>query len=208
MNQKDKNKGAISIADDIKREAAHIMIEFDQFTDNYHVLFLLQRHKDGGDVNNTKLKKIIVYGKKEYQEALEELLAEQQKSDKTLRIYASLNERDFKKAIRKFKREQLDAEEQQEFDHHGFYRDVRNRFIGCLMQPGQRASSWFLWDVDTKDDQPFLAQLPAEIPVLLKYPTKKGWHIITPPFNYTKMVLPPDVELKKDGLLLLKWQVI
>lgn len=200
-----RTKSPIAQEEEIKREAKEITREFIQFTEGYHVMFLIQRHKDGGGTNNTKLLKIVTKNSMEFEISVRKLLHEYYMFDKPLRIYYSCNVRDIKKAIRKFRFEQLDAESYGEDQYNEFYLDVKNRFIGCLMQPGSKGSSYFLWDIDTPDDGEFLKVLPPEIPIVLKYKSKKGWHIITHAFNHTKMALPKDVEIHTDGLLLLKF---
>lgn len=205
LNEQWRSKSPISVAEEIKREAKELVEDFKEFTSGYHCLFLLQRHKEGGETNNSKLKKIIVNGAKEYEEALRGLLKDFYESDEKLRIYAACNERDMKKAIRQFRHEQLEAEDFGQEQYEKFYLDIRNRFFGCLMQPGSAKESKFLWDIDSNDDAEFLQQLPAEIPILKKYKTNQGWHFVTGPFNYTKMVLPKYASLKKDALILLKY---
>jgi hypothetical protein len=58
--------------------------------------------------------------------------------------------------------------------------------------------------VDTPDNGDTLKAL-AGVEILKSYRTKAGWHIITKPFNHTKIELPENVELKTDGLLLLSF---
>lgn len=105
-----RNKKEISYKEDILRMAEDIVYDFAYFTTGYRVLFLIHRNKEGGDTNNTKVRKVIVYNSLEYIDALYGILMEKSKSDLPLRIYASVNERDFEKAIRQFKQEQLDSD--------------------------------------------------------------------------------------------------
>lgn len=202
-----RTKSPIAVEEEIQKRAKDIYDEFKQFATGVRCLFLISRHKEGGEVNNTKLKKVITRSPKEFQEALEPLIREMLLSESPLRIYSSVNERDFNKAIRQFKYEQLDADYYDQIQKENFYLDVKNRFIGCLMQPPQRATSLFLWDVDNvpeiKDTTAEILSLIPEGLIIKFYPTKNGWHLVTKPFNYTTLVLPKNVEMKKDGLLLL-----
>lgn len=200
-----RNKSAIAVAEEIKKEAKNICEDFKKFTDGWRVVFLIQRHKDGGSTNNSKLKKIITKNPKEFEQAVHDLLHEFYEASVPLRIYFSVNARDMKKSIRKFRHEQLESEDYGQEQHEEFYVDIRNRFIGCMMQPGQKSESNFMWDIDTKDDSEFLKVLPPEIPIVMKYATKQGWHFVTPPFNHTQVIKPKDVTLCTDGLLLLKY---
>lgn len=206
-----RNKKPIQYSEDIERQAKNIFDEFKAFATGYRVLFLIQRHADGGETNNSHLKKIITRSPEEYHEALKLLVKEKVMSDLPFRIYASLNERNFNKAIRQFKYEQLDADYFDQIQKENFYLDVKNRFVGCLMQPAQRQTSFFLFDCDNDKDNPkrdvmgeALTAIPNEH-IIKQYKTKNGWHIITHPFDYTKIQMPKDCEMKKDALLLLAY---
>jgi hypothetical protein len=194
-----------------------ILGKFKDFTDGVRVLFLIQRNKEGGETNNTKLRKIVTTNPKEYGEALTDLLA--QKYDgaiggKKLRVYASVNPRNIEKAIREFKQQQLDADYLDDHSRHRFYYDVKNRFISALMKPSSKADSLFILDVDREDIQEVVEQLYQNakadphtkmITIVKKYKTKNGWHIVTTPFNPALVADIKDVDVIKDGLLLLSY---
>ncbi len=199
-----REKKPIAYAEAIKQKAKNLMEDFHGFTDGVRLVFLIHRNKEGGETNNTKTRKIITTNSKEFETALLELLQMQQNSEIPYRIYSSVNSRDIEKAIRKFKIEQLEADYYDTEQKHQFYLDIKNRWVGCLMQPAQKNTSFFIFDVDTKDDGEALIALNG-IPFVKKYSTKNGWHIVTEPFNYTTIKLPKDVEIQKDGLLLLSY---
>ncbi len=208
MRTWDKVKSPISFEEEKEKKARDIFSEFKNFASGFRVLFLIQRHKEGGETNNSHLRKIVTRNHEEWYEALKELLDEQMSSELPMRIYASLNERNFTKAVRQFKHEQLDTEDWAEDQRQNFYLDLKNRFVGCLMQPSQRATSLFLFDVDKREGVDYMGEALQAIPsehIIQQYPTKNGWHIITRPFNYTKIQLPEKCEFKKDALLLLAW---
>jgi hypothetical protein len=191
----------------IKRAAA-IFEQFKGFTHGYRCLFLVQRHKEGGETNNSKLIKKVTNGPDEFYDALLELVSEKMDSKFPLRIYSAVNERDFEKAIRKFKFEQLEADYYDDEQRNNFYLDIKNRFIGCLMQPTQKAESYFLFDIDNAEGRDVCGETLKVLPnekIVFQYPTKNGWHIVTEPFNYTTILFPTNCELKKDALLLLDY---
>lgn len=195
----------------ILKKAETIFDNFKEFSTGYRCMFLIQRHKEGGETNNSKLTKKITRNSDEWILALKELLKIQMSSPLPLRIYSSVNERNFNKAIRKFKYEQLDADYFDQIQKENFYLDIKNRFIGCLMQPQQKATSYFLFDCDNVENTPehindienFYRDIGYNF--IKTYPTKNGHHIITKPFNYTKISFPKNTELKKDALLLLSY---
>jgi len=209
MNKLNKNKSPIAIEEEIKKKTQCIFDEFIDFTDGYRVLFLIYRNKDGGPTNNGKVRKIITRNKEEFFKGLESLIRDQYESPLPLRIYSSVNERNFEKAIRQFKYEQLDSDYYDTVQKENFYLDIKNRFLGCLMQPAQRKTSLFMFDIDQVPEEPdvtakTLRLLPSDV-IIKQYRTKAGWHIITSAFNYTEITLPKNVEFKKDGLLLLSY---
>lgn len=181
----------------------------DGFTSGCRVLFLIQRARDGGHTNNSKLRAYITRNQEEWIIALAKLLQEKAEyPDLPLRIYQTLNARDIEKGIRHFKGAMLDADYYDTEQRQWFYLDVRNRIISALMKPQSKAQSYFLFDVDTKDGDSLWAfeiSISLRTEIVHKYETKNGWHIITMPYNYTKMVLPPYVELKKDAMMLLAY---
>lgn len=75
------------------------------------------------------------------------------------------------------------------------------------MRPGSRSSSYFVFDIDnpmTLDEAlGILDRCPEKPEIVKQYATKNGWHIITKPFNHTK--LEKELSFHKDGLLLLKY---
>jgi len=209
MNKLNKNKSPIAFQEEKIKKAKNIFEEFKNFTDGFSVLSLIHRNKEGGETNNIKYKKVITRNSDEFFDALNELVDIQMSSDIPYRIYSSVNERDFNKAIRKFKYEQLESDYYDQVQKENFYLDIRNRFLGCLMQPTQKATSYFLFDVDNVEGKDLCGETLNAIKdkelIVKLYPTKNGWHILTHPFNYTKIKLPDGVELKKDGLLLLSY---
>lgn len=209
MNKQDKNKKEVNIKADILLKAEHIFDEFKDFTDGFRVLFLIHRNKEGGETNNTKFKKVITTNSKEFKEELAKLLDYKERNREIpYRIYSCVNSRNIEKAVKQFKYEQLDADYYGAEQKWDFYLNIKNRWIGCMMQPNQRATSFFLYDIDDEEGKDMYGEALHLIPVenIVKcYKTKNGWHIITTPFNHTTINLPKGIEMKKDGLLLLSY---
>jgi len=189
-------------------EAEDIMKKFDSFTDGIRMLMLTQRNKEGGKSNkpDRMAKRKISLNKKEFREILEEFLTIKNDlaSDRKLRIYSCVNKRSFEKGIREFKRQQLEADYYDKESKYQFYLDIKNRFLGSLMKPSSRAETKFLIDIDKGDDEREIKKKLKHlgVKILLEYNTKNGKHIITEPFNPSKV---PEAEIKKDALLLLSY---
>jgi len=209
MNKKEKKKVELNVKADIVLRANHIFDNFKEFSDGVRVLFLIHRNKEGGETNNTKVKKIITRDSDEFRLELIKLVDEKERSELPYRIYSSVNGRDIEKAIRQFKFEMLEADYYSDEDRQGFYYDSKNRFIGALMSPASRMKdqSFFVIDVDNEEGRDVMGEALTEVErcggeIVKQYPTKNGWHIITKPFNPTEFNCK-GVEIKKDALLLL-----
>lgn len=178
------------------------------FTSGVRVLFLLQRHKDGGHTNNSKLRMYITRDTAEWIDAYAKLLQEKDDYPEiALRIYQTLNARDIKKAVRTFKEKQLDNDYADEETFTNFYVDIKNRWVSSLMAPQNRVTSDFLIDVDTKEDATCTLVEKAindlGLNIIGFYPSKKGYHYIVNPFNLTLFPKIDMVEVKKDPMMLL-----
>ena len=184
----------------------NIMDKFSNFTDGVRMIMLTQRSKEGGKVTNPDKvsRRKISMNRQEFQEILEEFIKIKEKSSLPLRIYSSINARDFEKGIREFKRQQLEADYYDEENKHRFYSDIKNRFLSSLMKPNSRKETRFLIDIDEIDDENWIRRILTFIGAknLLEYKTKNGKHIITEPFNPS---LALGIEVKKDALLLLDY---
>ena len=181
---------------------------FKEYTEGVRVLFLLHRNKEGGGNNeHSKIRKIITTNTDEFLEALTELEDLKNESKLPLRIYSTVNPRNMEKAIRKFKEMQLESDYQDEKSRYGFYFDVKNRLISALMRPSSKADSNFLIDLDNcceRSLKTICKKLEKKTEILMTYNTKSGYHVITKPFDYTK--LDDDrIQVNPDGLLLLDY---
>lgn len=198
-----------NVAPEFLEEAQLIGYKHEGFTNGCRVLFLIQRHKDGGHTNNSKLRSYITNDYAEWVIALGKLL--QEKSEypgMELRIYQTLNPRDVEKGIRHYKHAMLEADYYDKDMRQWFYIDARNRIISALMKYGSRAESRFLFDIDGGDavlEEFKKCLVKGMTHIVNEYKTKNGYHVITEPFNPGLVELPEGVELKKDAMMLLKY---
>ncbi len=216
MNKKDKTKVEANVKHDIVLKANHIFDEFKNFTEGVRVLFLIHRNKEGGDTNNTKVRKVITRDSEEFRLELIKLVDEKErammlKEPLPYRIYSCVNARDIEKAIRQFKFEQLEADYYDDDSRHSFYYDTKNRFVGALMTPSSRdkESNLFIFDVDDVEGRDMMGEVLADlarigVEIVMQYKTKNGWHVLTKPFN-PGLFTVKDVGINKDGLLLLSF---
>lgn len=172
-----------------------------QFKMGYRGILLLHRSKDGekGNAQRNAIKKISSCPE-EFDACVAELREIQRTSHPTHRLYSSVNVRIMDKAIREFKRRQLDIDYEGDFIKGEFYSDIKNRFFSCLMNPLSRGESRFLIDCDTPEEYADALQIDKDL-ILYEYPTRSGMHLITKPFNPNSFNLKADI--KKDDLIYL-----
>lgn len=184
-------------------EAEKIIEKFWNFTDGVRVLFLIHRKKEGGDNCDRKHIKRPVRNRAEFEKTLIEFLDIIKTEKKPYRIYCSANPRNVDKAIRRFKINQLEADYYEESEKDSFYFDSANRWVSCLMKPSSRDGNSFIIDIDQDDNlDEALMKLSGITRNYFVYKTKNGHHIVSQAFNPRLM---EGFEIKKDGLLLLKY---
>lgn len=162
-----------------------------EFKEGVRILMRCKRNKDGqgSSGGDRSSKKIITSSPQEYDEALQSLIEGTQGGE---RIYATVDKRSWPKAIRGFKQKQLDNDYASDDTRHSFYKDVSNRMVSCLQGPTARLSSLFLFDCDEPQQYDSLVkELLSAVGVsgiIHTYQTKNGFHIITKPFEYPKLL--------------------
>jgi hypothetical protein len=179
----------------------------DTYKDGIRLLMLTLRGKEGGKNNKPDrvAHKRLSTSVEEFNKIFSEFVDVARKSNDPLRIYTSVNKRDINKGIRNFKKIQLEADYWDVDSRNSFYLDVKNRLISCIMQPNCREETNFLIDVDGDINEYMrikLNLLNLNVDILLEYPTKNGYHIITKPFNPSLLSSVDDGHIKKDGLIL------
>lgn len=203
-----REKKPIAYTVEAQTEAKAICEDLDGFMHGFRVILLIHRSKDGAKNNSRHERMLFTRDGKEYEETLAFLLEERSKHPlQGLRIYATVNARDLKKAVRCFKQSQLDMDYQSDEVISDFYSAIKGRFASALMRPTSKAESFFVFDVDspmTLDKALGIIDRSGFSDMIVKqYATKNGWHIITKPFNHTK--LEAEIPFNRDGLILLKF---
>ncbi len=190
------------------QEAKAIFDDFEEFTDGLRVILLIHRSKDGATHSSRHERMMFTRDKDEFKETLAFLLEERTKHPlQNLRVYSTVNQRNLQKAIRAFKVDQLEMDYQNEQVQSDFYTAIKSRFASCLMRPTSKKTSYFVFDIDkpmTLDEALGIIDRSGFSDTIVKqYATKNGWHIVTLPFNHTK--LEKEIPFHRDGLLLLKF---
>lgn len=126
-----------------------------------------------------------------------------------LRIYCSVNPRDFTKASHEFRKRQLELEFQLLPQQMEFYSNLHAKWVSCLMSPSCMRDKNFLIDFDynekSKKDELIDWFVEHDVIVVEEYASKKGHHFITDPFNPAIFEFE-GAEIKKNALALLYWK--
>lgn len=123
-----------------------------------------------------------------------------------IRLYSCVNDRKLSKAINHFQHAQLDLCDAQAL--MGFYSRINDKFCSSLMQPENKNSRYFLWDLDVNDPSEFFEKVTLtdnRSNIIAMYQTVSGYHVVTKPFDPRPFGEIKNCDLKKDGLLLLHW---
>ena len=173
----------------------------EMFTDGVRVLMLINRAIGNTNKGSYRwVNKLVSTCTEEFRENLERLAIQQDKlNNSDLRIYGAINARKTDAAVREFQIRQLKIQTDEE--RRFFYKDLNNQYVSCLMKPENRATRYYLVDIDKSDaDAMQLADMAPNR--LHHYKTPKGWHVICKPFDVRIYAGIPHVEVKKDGLMI------
>lgn len=169
-------------------KAMKLICHPEKFRTGTRVIMLKGRYKDG----LTRQRQIfrVSHSVREFDAAIDELRAIAREGE---RIYASAGARCMVRAIREFKRRQLDAD--YDANPRLFYERLWDRWVSCLMAPTSQEEMFWLFDCDSREEADMVMRELGELyhremqPYC--YPTKSGKHILVQPFNRTK--LRPEV---------------
>lgn len=178
----------------------------DEFTQGVNVLMLIDRGVQNSNKGSKRwINKIISTNQDEFHSAAEKLIELQSHiGNPDIRLYSSINPRKMQKAIKLFKHNQIDLNDDNETK---FYRRINDSFCSCLMQPECRDRNLFLLDCDSKDTAEVNSFLVTNLGIRMhyQYQTPSGWHFIVEPFNPAICADMKTFEVKKDALMLLNW---
>lgn len=182
-----------------------IQNRFRGFMSGIRVVMLIDR----GVMNSNKgskrwINKIITTSDDEWINAVNRLLEMQYYlNEPDIRLYSCLNDRKLDKAIQMFKHKQIDLLPDMK---DRFYSRINDSFCSCLMKPENKASKYFMLDIDTKDlteVEDFVSR--EKIQVIKDYQTKKGWHYIVSPFNVKVAEMYKSFTVNKDAMMLVHY---
>lgn len=175
-----------------------------QFKEGIRILMLIDRGVQNSNKGSKRwINKIITSDPIEWDDAFETLKELQDHlCNPSIRMYQSLNDRNYNQSIKDFQHSQLDVPNDNIIQ---FYRKLNNRFCSCLMKPKNKISKLMLLDIDTDDTlELFMFIQKHLIQVNHHYKTPNGWHYIVEPFNIMMAKDCETFEVKKDALMLIR----
>ena len=172
------------------------------FIDGLHVQMLIDRSIGNNNKGSKRwINKLFSFNAADFYKNCEKLLEQMYHIDEPeLRLYSSVNARNQTKAFREYACKLINNS-----DNLDFWKSINNQFVSCLMTPENRASNYWLIDLDegsTAAYNELLKMIPLGC-LITSYATPNGWHLITKGFDMRIPVQFPNVEVKRDGLLLL-----
>lgn len=176
------------------------------YTSGIRTLMLIHRKKDGGPSKEKRSPNIFEISRNEddFVKKFNELMEVKEKSKIPYRLYSSVNERDFSKALRLFKMQQIEIDDAPIEQKMDFYFQSRSQFFSCISKPQCAKTNLFLIDIDDNFDEVNRVHLMLLdiAKIISTRQTKNGYHLITEPFN---PALAPDLCIKKDDMILHSW---
>lgn len=181
----------------------------DLFHNGVTVLMLIDRTFGNSHKGSRRwVNKLISYDKASFEVNLDKLIKQQDYLQQpNIRLYGALNYRSLDKGIKRFFHTLIDVTPT---DVPRFWANINANFVSSIMKPESRVSSPKRWlldiDSDYEDHVEANMRVLAEkgVKFLYKYGTVKGSHCIVEPFNKSEITLPDFIELKQDGLVLLR----
>ncbi len=124
------------------------------------------------------------------------------------RVYGSISPRNVEKSIWEFQKLMVSALQAKDTD---FLFRMNRMWLRCLQRPASEDGKAFLFDLDTDDLYNLMKETITahegitNIRVVHEYRTKNGYHMITLPFNYTRLPSELAEVQKSNASLLWAW---
>lgn len=156
-------------------------------------LFLAFARPKDGEANRKCIRTII----RDYEQDLAILEAKLKIIGGVWRIHKTVNSRDCEKARLWLLHKLIDNPE--------FAGCVDSLWRTALLQPECKATDYFMFDVDTKEEN-IIADVVNLIRsnIISRVKTPNGWHYITKPFDTREVCKWSCVSLKRDGYIFIK----
>lgn len=181
--------------------------------DRVYVLLAIARSKENSEYssNTEPTMREIVEDEKGLEKKMEKLDHAAKSSDSDFRLYLSANSRNCMKAFFQLRSEMDEWLQMRMNGNEGVkkkFKHLDSEFKSVLQKNECKDESNFIFDLDeiSKEDMEILKKDIEEFSdVRLVQETPNGFHVVTRPFNYNELDSEVDYELKKDGMIFVKY---
>jgi hypothetical protein len=143
--------------------------------------------------------KLVSFNKEDFTINCFKLIAQMKHiGDPSIRLYGSINARKYIEARKSFSHRLIDK-----YDDDLFWKDINSNLISAFMQPENSIKKYYLIDSDDKNNFDAISNLIPDDKLKKVYNTKKGHHFITSGFDIRPLKDIPNVEMHRDGLMIL-----
>ena len=190
-----------------------VIIPYLNFDNSIHLVWLVQRNKDGNscgnkDNKNRTIKSYYFQSLQKLQEKKEEIINLCKQNN--CRAYICMNAKPIIKVL--FTLQGIIMDRLQEQLKSNSYLSLHGILDSAVMKSGSNGNKLWIVDIDT-DDMLYMNEIAAYINsqrsgfttnTITYFKTLNGFHLITHPFDCSHLKeIYPDIEIKKEGLTLL-----
>lgn len=176
-----------------------------------YLLLALARSKENDVLDGPSAIRTVVHDADEFEPTVAELDHAVSRFDATYRLYLTANARNTQQALFALRRSMddwLEARLNGSTDVLRKFGRVDSEFKSTLQSDGCRDETNFVFDLDDAtgaDADALAATLRDRTTVHLRRETPNGFHLVTAPFDYTRLSTDVEYELKTDGLVFVSY---
>lgn len=185
--------------------------EFDE--DRVYVLLAIARSKENEEhgSNTEPTMREVVDNDEDLERKMEQLDHAAKRFDSNFRLYISANARNSMKAFFQLRSEMDEWLQMRLNGNEGVkkkFKRMDSEFKSVLQRNECKDETNFIFDLDEASEQE-MNELKKDIEefteVKMTQETPNGFHIVSRPFNYNELDSEVEYELKKDGMIFVKY---
>jgi hypothetical protein len=179
-----------------------LLNHLEHFKHGTRILKLVYRNKDGDGLSKLRPVSRVSENEKDFMTQLTMLSETAEATNRPYRIYACLNERCPKTAIRLFKQDQLAADNNPYPEK--FYTNIKRKWNSSLLKTSIRGKKYWKFDCDSEEEYERVSRLLSahyDKDYRYEYHTKNGIHIVVEPFFVQGNDLCEDLIEKNSDIL-------
>lgn len=188
--------------------------EYCEFSeDRVYVLLAIARTKENEQhsSNTEPTMREVVDNEQDLVSKMEQLDHAAKRSDSRFRLYLSANPRDAMKAFFQFRSEMDEWLQMRLNGNEGVkkkFKRIDSEFKSVLQKNECKDETNFIFDLDEVSEQEMndlKSDLEGFTEIRLVQETPNGFHVVSRPFNYNELETEVEYELKKDGMIFVKY---